>query len=909
MLQRRIGELAEGRSAVVAIVGPAGAGKTRLLDEAVSIGASMGVRTHRGVADPATATVPLAPLLDALLHGEEPVVDAAALRALSTRPQSAFWVMQEIHDRLDQAALGAPLLIVLDDLQWVDDATSTALRSLPRRLAGHAILWLLAFRPEPAALELLAGDAERIDLGPLDAAAVAAIAYDLLGDEPDDALLDLAAQAGGRPFVIVELLRGLLEEELVVRRDGRVHLAGDQLPARLRDGVRRQLDRLSPAAREAVQMGSVLGRQFGVDELADLLERPAAALIEPLEEALRSELLVAAGDALRFRHDLLRQAVDASLPASLARGLRRQALKVMLEHGRPPSEVAVPALAVAEAADRDAIDTLRRAAAELAPTLPAQAARLIRRVLELTPAHDPARVAVVSEALPILHAAGRGSEARHFADGVLRDGLGAVEEAGLRLGIARLALQHSYAETIRQCRAALEVDGLSRPVRLHLRITLATARVLDGRDWERSRAGIEEDLAEARAIDDLPAEVASLCVCTALSLREHRYAAALEYARVGGELAQNAGPQVKQAFPDVLPAWQHQHVGRPGETLALVKDGLAAAQREGRATDVAWWLMCRSTALLSLGRLVDAGAEAEAVLEVMENLGPGGAGTIPYILGRIALHTGDPEALATAAAAAAAMRSDPALALVRQGEWLAALLADAAGDSAAAGDLLAETVANLSRLAPTLAQVPDPMDLLVLLRVLLRTGDRTGAEAVAVEAERRAALNPGFAVVVYVAAHARGLVAQLPEAMFASIDSIDVVPGPIARGSILEDAGTVLSTSDRAPAVAHLDRALTQYEEASAARDAARVRQRLRELGIRRSRRPGAAPAPGWAGLSDAELAVVRRVAAGATNRETAEQLYLSPHTVTSHLRHAFDKLGVRSRVELAALVARRDDV
>jgi DNA-binding CsgD family transcriptional regulator len=85
------------------------------------------------------------------------------------------------------------------------------------------------------------------------------------------------------------------------------------------------------------------------------------------------------------------------------------------------------------------------------------------------------------------------------------------------------------------------------------------------------------------------------------------------------------------------------------------------------------------------------------------------------------------------------------------------------------------------------------------------------------------------------------------------------------------------------------------------------VRRRLLELGIRRRRRARPRPGAGWGGLTAAELAVVRLVAEGATNRQAAERLFLSPHTVSSHLRHAFEKLTIRSRVELAMLYAERE--
>ena len=102
-------------------------------------------------------------------------------------------------------------------------------------------------------------------------------------------------------------------------------------------------------------------------------------------------------------------------------------------------------------------------------------------------------------------------------------------------------------------------------------------------------------------------------------------------------------------------------------------------------------------------------------------------------------------------------------------------------------------------------------------------------------------------------------------------------------------------------------RALVISTEAGATRDAARIRGRLRELGVRRRLVAPARPAHGWAGLTDSELKVVRLVGEGLTNREAAARLYLSPHTVSMHLRHAFTKLGINSRVELARVVLERD--
>ncbi len=92
------------------------------------------------------------------------------------------------------------------------------------------------------------------------------------------------------------------------------------------------------------------------------------------------------------------------------------------------------------------------------------------------------------------------------------------------------------------------------------------------------------------------------------------------------------------------------------------------------------------------------------------------------------------------------------------------------------------------------------------------------------------------------------------------------------------------------------------YAQAGAAWDAGRVRGRLRALGVRRRLVAVQRPARGWAAMTDSELAVARLVAQGLTNREVAERLFVSQHTVSGHLRHVFAKLDVNSRVELCRL-------
>ena len=125
--------------------------------------------------------------------------------------------------------------------------------------------------------------------------------------------------------------------------------------------------------------------------------------------------------------------------------------------------------------------------------------------------------------------------------------------------------------------------------------------------------------------------------------------------------------------------------------------------------------------------------------------------------------------------------------------------------------------------------------------------------------------------------------------------------GPWSRASAAEDLGVLLSPDDAA--VHWLDEALDGYQRIGAGRDAARIRARLRRLGVRRRHWDRSErPVSGWASLTDTERSVAELVAQGLTNPQVADQMFISPHTVKFHLRQVFRKLAIGSRVELVRL-------
>ncbi len=128
------------------------------------------------------------------------------------------------------------------------------------------------------------------------------------------------------------------------------------------------------------------------------------------------------------------------------------------------------------------------------------------------------------------------------------------------------------------------------------------------------------------------------------------------------------------------------------------------------------------------------------------------------------------------------------------------------------------------------------------------------------------------------------------------------------RRRSLEDLGRAHGArGQNGDAVRAFEQALELYQTTAAAWDGRRVRGRLRALGVQRRSTSAERPQQGWAALTDSELEVARLVAAGLTNAKAAEQLFVSPHTIGTHLRHIFAKLDVNSRVELTRIALQRE--
>ncbi|MFD7135333.1 ATP-binding protein [Streptomyces sp. NPDC059894] len=898
---------------VILLEGAPGSGKTRLLTEACALARQEGIRVFHGGGDPDGQFVTMAPLLDALLSAEHPVLERGALRSIAAGADQRFWILQEIQNRLERAALEHPLLIAIDDAQWCDEATLTALRTLPERLSSDAVMWMVASRADADPLvretleRLRSGGARTVPVSPLSGAAVAEVVEDLLRAPAGADVLEVAERAEGRPLLLVELIHGLQEEGSIVVDGDTARLVARKIPLRFRESIEQRLDQVSPTVRELIQITAALGRECPVGQLAELMRRPAADLGAAVREALATDLMVGDHQMIAFRHDLIREAVEAGLPATVRRALLRRAAELRLRHGVPETEVAAMVAAGAEPGDRWAVDVLRRAAADLTAGSPSSAARMSRAALGLMPGNAPDRGPVLAETIGLLWLSGRAAEARALGDSALEGLLDAEAEGHVRLGLAMVSSQHSFAEAVRQCRAGLDLPGGSVVTRARLLAVLCLVLANSG-ELEEAERTLGPALSAAHEAEDLAAEATVLSIDSVVRFFHFDMAGALARIEESIEVTDRLDGAQALWMPHPWRSMVLSAVGEADGAIELIDASLRQALKDGEASLTRLSLMGRCRLLLDAGRLSEAQAEAEAVLSMVDELGPGNYAdaTAQYTMGRVAWHRGDQAGIRAAAEHARRMMGDDAVLMRLIGAWLGALVADFAGDADAVARCTAQAARFFDRLGPALASPEDPMDEPLYVRIVLRAGLTDRAEAAARTAERRATANPAFPALAAAAAHARGLITDDVALLRRAAELYEGSSRRLGQAAALEDLGRVLAErrDAEAEAVDRLDRALELFAGAGADRDVDRVRGRLRALGVRRGPTEGETRL----GLTPAEVKVVRLIAQGATNKAVAEALFLSPHTVSSHLRHAFVKLGINSRVELARVLAEHED-
>ncbi|MCY1139129.1 LuxR C-terminal-related transcriptional regulator [Actinoplanes sp. Pm04-4] len=940
-----------GEGSVLLLDGPPGIGKTALAGEIAARGDRAGMRVLR-----AGARGRLGPLPAAVLEAEPRAFRAEpgfwmvhdlgdALAGAAARTPLVF-VLDDLHTVDGDTATAIRSLIAR-----LRDRRILWLLAGRRGQAG------------PAAGELMThlerADAEVLRLGPLSAEARAILVTDLV-PTAGPALRAAADIAGGHPFWTAELVRGLHEEGLTATGPRRLtaepahglHKEGPAAPAPRRmtaepvrgpgeDGLNaagprrmtaepgrglreeypgtaeprrmtaelfRGVDEegfeaavprrvtvalvermcaLTPAARRAVRVAGALPARFTAAQLAGLLRCGPADLIEPLDEVVRAGLFAVEGGDIRFDPALLRRAARATLPDSLRRALEREAADVLLRTGAAPAEVAALLAGSARPDDRAAIAALRASARAVGD--PGAAAGMLVRAFELLPPGDGDRGEVALEALDQLRRAGHAGGARDLAGRVLGGGLLPMAEgAAVRLVLSTL-LDRPAAERAAENKAGLALRGVPLAVRARHSAWLAFNLLEDG------------ELGEAERVAVASPDSCDMARLVLAGVHSARGSGALAAAIVDRVLS-TADPGDPDAGPrDLLTAVVLHHLGRIGDAEATLAECLRRARAERDAPLLARGVQLSAMMHLTGGRLAEARAlagghlsearaqagghlpEARAQAEARTPAEPDAGNDLLRMitLSFLAQHLGD----AALGRAARKLRTGDSPAGRRWAARVPALTAAGRGD--------AHEAARLLRDDPLLGVTPPlPVDFAFLVsagRIAAAAGDEGLRERLLVVSSRA-----GSAV----AAHVQGLLTGDAEQLSAAAKLQAAAGRPLLAAGAREDAAAALPPGDRDEAVRRLEEALAGFADAGAEADVQRVRRSLREHG---AGRPAATrTGKGWESLTDAELKVVRLVAAGATNRRAAGELHLSPHTVNTHVRNVFTKLGIRSRVQLA---------
>jgi DNA-binding CsgD family transcriptional regulator len=344
-------------------------------------------------------------------------------------------------------------------------------------------------------------------------------------------------------------------------------------------------------------------------------------------------------------------------------------------------------------------------------------------------------------------------------------------------------------------------------------------------------------------------------------------------------------------------------VGRLDDAAAQVADGTEQARRERNAMALDMWATTDGVVQLTAGRLSAARAATESLPR------PERTGVTPLdmirmlILADVAVRTDDRTLLQQMVNDARDAYSTGSSVVDRGAAHVLALAAWQRDD-----------VHDAMRWLGGITLFGTPVWSLVLDRVILGARVASAAGDAGLRARVLQATDllererPAIPLFTGVAGYARGILERDAPALVAAADVLHSSSRPLLYAAAAEDAGGELAHADRGDeALDQLNAAFDTYLHHEALADARRVGRELRRLGVQRRIVSQPRAKTGWDSLTDSELKVVNLIAAGVTNQSVATQLHLSPHTVRAHLRNAFAKLGVSSRVELSQLVRGAD--
>ncbi len=910
-----------GTGAALVVEGTAGIGKSALLDEARRRAAARGMRVQ----------VATASLLERdLAHGVVRQLLEVAVRTATTGDRAALLagaaelatpvVLPEAGIAADGAAdlrgpivhglywltanLAAetPLLLAVDDAQWSDAASLRFLAYLARRLDGLPLVVLVTVRTgetsaDPALADLAAGAAARVlRPEPLSGAAVEHLVRDCLQDEPDPEFAAACRQAtGGVPFLLNALLDALA--------GGAVTPSAASAAAVTRVTSRTvgyatllRLASMSAAALPVARYASVLGRHATVQRIAQLAGLDEAVVLRACD-GLTTAHILRRGQPLAFVHPIVMSSIYDELAAGERSLAHAAAARLLSADGEPDEDVAAHLLATEPGTSQSTVSTLRAAARRaLARGAPESAIAYLRRCAA-EPPHPSDRAAVLHE----LARAESTVRDRNAATDLVR-ALELATEPGRRALIA-LDLVETWmfagrwdAALAEVDRALAELDGYDRDVAGRLEVFRAGMIANDPRlvaEFERDRPRLTR-LAEGggRPARLMAALLASCAVCRieppaqvmALAVRGLDGSALM-----ASEDADAWGPQAAGALA---------YLGELDRALAA-----ADAMRDGARERGSVYGFVRATALRSLvdglrGDLRASEADVRSAFDLSRD-NELMFSTPPLLRWSIDALIERPH-LADIVRAVEEIDLDPGLHASFSGAWFLEArgrLRLARGDRDAAREDLTRCGQMMTRLHVTNPIVSAWRSELALA---LPDTERDEARGLA-EQEYLLAQATGLAHAQGRALRTVGMLTDGAERIAVLRQSADLLAGEpveLARTSLL--LGVALRRAGhRSEGHDMLRAGLDRAYHSGAERCAARSEQELRAIGARPRRRASS----GLASLTPSEARVAASAATGLTNREIAQELFVTSKTVENQLSRVYQKLGVRGRELLAEAI------
>jgi DNA-binding CsgD family transcriptional regulator/tetratricopeptide (TPR) repeat protein len=917
-----VAEFLDSDGAALAIEGEAGIGKTTLWRRALADAAGRDFRILACSASPAETQLAFTAVRDLLdapfteVAGELPppqrrALEVALVRAEPDEDRGASGATAVAFvSALRELVAARPVVIAIDDVQWLDGASAFLLEFAARRLRDERLRLLLTSRSEPDAAAPLGLDRalgerlRRLRVGPLSVGALRRILDERLGLRlPRPALLRLAETAGGNPFFALELARALQ------RRGGPV-VPGAPLPVprSLHELIGERLAALPAATREALLL------------VAALSDAPSAAVETALGEeawpslrpALDAQVLELVDGAVGFTHPLLRSAVEAGANSLQRRRAHQRSSEVVADPEQRARHLALaasgPDAAIAGALEEAA----RRAHARGAPGVAGELGEL---AVQLTP--DADRVSTHRRTLA--------GAAYHFEAG----------DAALARDLLEKAVESAPSGRLR-AEAYARLGRANAFMADHRGATRAYRRALDEPEADaESWAAAEQGLAVAlmRMLQDLPAAARHARAAASLAERRGDRTALPEYlatvALIEGLRGRSrAAKLMRQAealySPAPVSGFHRSYFLRGlrgadfmlGALFALRDDVPAALARLERAHRAALDLGDDSSLPLILRYLAQvkwlAGSWKEARLLAaegeqlaVETGQPAQQAVCAGMRAVVHAHGGEVEPARQAAAAASrlaeATSSGFAELLAR---FALGSLALSLGDAAACDRQLTPLLARLQAAGvgePGLLRfVPDQIE------ALLALGRRDeAAEALAWLEER--ALRLDRAPALATCARCRALLQASGGDVVKAVATAQAALAQHERAPIpFERARTLLVVGRLRRLVRRKREARDALEQAAATFADLGARLWLEQSRAELARISGRARSR--SDLTASERTVAALAAAGKTNREIASELYVTPKTVEFHLRNVYGKLGVRSRIELARTFASAKD-